>query len=224
MLHGPDGLQGFGSEPTPQEADVAALLARVNAGDQAARNDLLTLLAGPITRLAHRALRGKARAREQTADVVQEVLTELYQRFQGVKTAEHMNALIMRLTQNVVIDLYHHHTRKCRDVGRECDIDAFNSELPKDSGERTVTPPARAAEKAEDQHMLRIVMQSLRASDRLVIEMRDVRALPFSAIAAHFNIEEDAARMRYMRAMVELTAAWKRRQQPPPDRQLVASV
>jgi RNA polymerase sigma factor (sigma-70 family) len=208
----------------PQEADVAVLLTRINAGDHAARNELLTLLTGPITRLAHRALRGKARAREQTADVVQEVLTELYQRFQGVQTAAHMNALILRLTQNVVIDLYNHHTRQCRDVGRECDIDAFDSDLPKDSSEHTVTPPTRAAEKAEDQHLLRIVMQSLRASDRIVIEMREVRGLPFAAIAAHFEVTEDAARMRYTRAMVELTAAWKRRQQPPPDQQLVASV
>ena len=85
----------------------------------------------------------------------------------------------------------------------------FDSESILDSGgaapHKSVTAPWARAGREEEGNMIRFAMLLLSQADQDVLHFREWERLPFKEVAEHLDVAEDAARMRYKRAVQRLT-------------------
>ena len=72
-----------------------------------------------------------------------------------------------------------------------------------------VTDPGSAAVKAETRDWLRLALELLEPDDRNVILWREYEQLPFAVVAERLAMAEDAARMRFARALPKLAKKLK---------------
>ena len=193
--------------------DTAELLSRWARGDQAALADLVAQDAGWITAHVRARLGGHLRQRVDTQDIVQDTLLTILRTGPRFVCSDrgHLRALLARMVENTIRAEAHHQAAGKRDRRREVHADpgASGSVLILDRHAAAVTDPGSAAAKAETRDWLRLALELLEPDDRNVILWREYEQLPFAVVAQRLAMSEDAARMRFARALPKLARKLK---------------
>lgn len=190
--------------------ETRTLLLRWYGGDAEALAALVQQDAGWIETHVRRRLGSLLRRRDDTQDIVQSTLVEVLRdgpRF-VVSDRGHLRALLARMVENVLRGKASFHTADKRDVRRDVELRAAPSETLLDLDVPAgATPPERAAERSETREWVRLALEFLDPADRDSIVWRDYDELPFAEIGQRLGVAEDAARMRYRRALPKLARA-----------------
>ena len=190
-------------------SDTAELLLRWAGGDQAAMATLVQQDAPWIEAHVRRRLGTRLRQRVDTQDIVQETLLTVLRtgpRFVCSHRA-HLRALLARMVENTICAEANRATAGKRDLRRETPgwtDGPSGSVLLLDAGVASVTQPGAAAERNEMRDWVRLGIELLEADDRNVILWREYEEASFAEIGARLGIPEDAARMRFGRAVPKL--------------------
>ena len=190
---------------TPTE--TRSLLERLRSGDETALEQLLALHLDWI-RVRVRALLGpELRVKEETEDLVQETLLELLRygpRFVVSEPAQ-LRALLSKIAENAIRDRHRWHHRAKREIDRERPLPS-GSGIDLDSSAGRFTPPPERVERNEMVHWLRLGLRLLISRDREMIIMREWEGKSFVEIGELLDIPENAARMRFQRAVEKLSS------------------
>ncbi len=193
--------------------DTAHLLLRWANGDQEALADLVANDAGWIGTHVRARLGNHLRQRVDTQDIVQDTLLTILRTGPRFVCSDrgHLRALLARMVENTIRAEAHHQTAGKRDARREVRTDqpASASVLILDQHAAAITDPGSAVAKAETRDWLRLALELLEPDDRNVILWREYEGLPFAAVAERLGMGEDAARMRFGRALPKLAKKLK---------------
>jgi RNA polymerase sigma-70 factor (ECF subfamily) len=194
-------------------ADTVQLLMRWANGDQQALADLVATDAAWIEAHVRGRLGPHLRQRVDTQDIVQNTLLNVLRTGPRFVCSDrtHMRALLARMVENTIRAEAHHQQAGKRDRRREVREDpaASASVLVLDRHAATITDPGSAAAHAETRDWLRLALELLDPDDRNVILWREYEGLAFADVAARLAMTEDAARMRFSRALPKLARKLK---------------
>lgn len=189
---------------TQRDGKTLELLRRWNGGDQDALGALLEHHLQWITDYVHGRLGAKLRSRAETQDFVQASMLEFLRygpKFE-VTDESAFRGLLARVAENNIRDQNRYLGREKRDQDRER-LASSDSILDLDA-RRDVTRPSQHAQRDESVALIRVALELLDPQDREVVRMREVDELPFAEIGARMEVSEDAARMRFGRALPKL--------------------
>ncbi len=194
---------------TSDPHDTAELLASCHRGDPHALAALVERDLAWVRGHVSRRLGPLLRRREDTQDVIQETLVGILRsgpRF-VVTDRDAFRALVAKMVENTLRRAWRHEAAGKRDLRRE--------EVPSGDGTavhlgRSATHPSEAAAANEMRAWVRLALELLDPDDRGVIVMREYRDLSFGEIAQALGTTEDAARMRYARALPRLARCMDR--------------
>jgi RNA polymerase sigma-70 factor (ECF subfamily) len=182
------------------------LLMAWHQGDQTAFAALVREHGPWIEQLVHRRLGAQLRQRVDTQDIVQSTLIEVLRdgpRF-VVASREHLRGLLARMVENALRVHADHAQAEKRDVRREVKPPPGESVLFLDARPGGGATPSQAAAAAEERAWVRLAIEMLDPDDRAVVLWREYQGLSFAEIAARLDLAEDAARMRFHRALPRL--------------------
>ena len=111
--------------------------------------------------------------------------------------------LLAQLMENMLRDKHEFWARLRRSKAKEEPLPS-DSVLRLDAMARTATTPSRAAARNEEAALLRLALDLLDPDDRTVLELRQYEELSFAAIGERLGLLENAARMRFQRALGRL--------------------
>lgn len=123
-------------------------------------------------------------------------------------------AWLYRVVLDTLIEAWRKQTRDCRDPRRELPWPERSSlqlglDLPHHG-----TSPSGALARREEQEQVRGALDGLRPGDREILWMRHFDDLSFAEAAAVLDITENAATVRYVRAIKRLRDAWLAQRSP----------
>lgn len=193
----------------PSDAEAAdptlTLLQRWHGGDRTALDELLRRnLQWVRDRVRHR-LGDALRRAGDTEDYLHEAVVEVLRytpRFL-VGDAGAFRRLLTQIVENMLRDRHDFFARGRRNRASEAPLPA-DSVLCLDARARTSTSVSQHAARQEEEAWVRLAMELLDPEDRDVIALREWQGLSFAAIGAQFAITENAARMRFQRALARL--------------------
>lgn len=185
--------------------ETIRLLREWQDGDRQVLDRLLQRHLGWLGHYVRRRMGPELRHGEESQDVVQESLIDLLACGPGpwLSDARQLRKLLARIVENNIRDRQRWLHRGCRDVGREGgrSPDAVPAEaVPVESPTR----PSQAASENERLRWVRFAVELLKPTDREVVSLRAWRGLTFAEIGERLGISENAARMRYARAVERL--------------------
>jgi RNA polymerase sigma factor (sigma-70 family) len=186
--------------------ETGSLLERWHAGDQTALAALIQQNLDWIRAHVRRRLGPSVRRRAESQDFVQDTLIELLHhgpRF-VVSDQQQFRALMARLIENAIRRGVDFHTAQRRDLHREAPLPSRETVLALDPDRRPSARPSEAAAREETRAMVALALELLDPQDRFVIVRREYQGQSFAEIAAELNATEDAARMRFQRALPRL--------------------
>ena len=196
----------------PESDKTEKLLLRVGDGDDEARNELLARHRTSVERLIQMRLDHKIRRRIAVSDVLQNVMIEANRRLSDYlnKGAMPFHLWIRQIAKDRIIDAHRRHRGSAkRSVDREQAIDGRpNSRqstimLAGVIADKELTPAARATQQ-EIAKQVELAIADLPVADRDIILMRHYEQLGNQEVAEVFGISEQAASMRYLRALKKL--------------------
>ena len=193
---------------------------RAKAGDKAALNEVCRRYLARVHEIAHIRL-GQLRGRTDSMDIVQSALVEAVgdlDRFDTESEPRFINWLA-KIVENKIRDRIDYYGAQKRDVGREARPDAEDgppiSQLGKvEHGDITSPAAMKMVAELERLTLLEEGMNQLDEKDREIIVCRNHCGMTFPEIAREIGIAEDAARMRYKRAVVKLTGLLAGKMEP----------
>jgi RNA polymerase sigma-70 factor (ECF subfamily) len=188
-----------------EDAITLRLLRRWNSGDEAALGELLERHLDWVATYVHKRLGPALRSRDETVDFVQESMLDFLRAGPRVEVSDEsaFRKLLARIAENNIRDRRRYHDRAKRGGGRVADGGASDSVLDLDV-RRDVTRPSQHAQRAEHADLVRLALELLDPQDREVIQLRQFDELSFAEIGERMAIREDAARMRFQRALPRL--------------------
>jgi RNA polymerase sigma-70 factor (ECF subfamily) len=189
------------------EDATALLLAGVRNGDPDALRALLVRDLEWITSYVHRHLGGVVRQRAETQDVVQEVFVRLLERGPHFSVGSRglFRRLMAHIIQNTLVSMARRYGAAARTPERERSLGSGTVlYLEGDAPRRPVTPPPEHAARAEERDWIRLALELLDPLDQAILRLRDWEELPFAEAGRQVGLAEDAARMRYQRALHKL--------------------
>ena len=181
--------------------ETVALIERARAGSSAALDELYTRCAGKLLPLIRLRMGPSLRAELESRDVLQAVLLKSFQRisqFEGSETGSLM-AWMARIAENEIRDRADYQGRQRRDAARRVPLEEA-AELP-----GPVRSALTLAILNEEGQRVERALESLTASQRDIILLRQFEELTFPEIAARLDKTDDACRMMFARAMAALT-------------------
>jgi RNA polymerase sigma-70 factor (ECF subfamily) len=198
------------SEPSPASSPASDLLRRTHAGDRAALEALLVRELPYVRERVHRrlgpALRGAAGV--ETGDVVQEALIRVLEHGPRFTIADEsrLRALLARIVENVIRDGFDRASALRRGARRVKPLSG-DSALRIDPPAASPTRPSVAAGEREERAWIPLALQLLEPDERRVLVEREWDGRSFAELGSALGVSEDAARMRYGRALSRLARA-----------------
>lgn len=184
------------------DADTLVLLQRWHQGDEKALSILLARDLPWLQTEVKRRMGAELRARTDADDVVQQAVLAVMQsgpRFL-VGDREHYRALLLRIVENTIRKQLRLHRQQRRDAARE-------EPLPSGSVvalQASVTRPSAVADRNERRAWVQLALELVAEPDREIILLRQWEGLSFAEIGRRLDVAEDAARMRFERAVARL--------------------
>lgn len=124
----------------------------------------------------------------EAEDVVQEVLIKLWNQREHIDQIQNLDAWCIRVTKNLAID-------KTRSVHRR----AFDLPEQTEMADRSVNPH-RAAELGDAVEKVKQLMNRLPASQRMVMQLRDIEGLAYDEIAQQLELSMEQVKVYLHRA------------------------
>lgn len=177
-------------------------LERWHQGDENAVRELVERDAPWVLDHVRRRLGAGLRKRVDSVDVVQEAMLEVLRyapRFVAPDQAR-FRGLMVRIVENVLREQHRFFHARRRAMSREADGATAAALQLSDSG----ASPSGAAVAREDQRWLRLGLELLGPEDRKIIVLRQWDEMPFDEVGRSLGVTEDAARMRFRRALARL--------------------
>ncbi|HYT88635.1 MAG TPA: sigma-70 family RNA polymerase sigma factor [Gemmataceae bacterium] len=126
-----------------------------------------------------------------TEDLTQETFLRALSRLSSFAPGTNMRAWLLRIASNAFFDV-----RRKRQRAR---VESLSADLP-----GTATPPEHLLELAEQGEVLKVALEELSETARLVFHLRAVEDLPFREVAAILGSTEEAARWHMHQARTRL--------------------
>jgi RNA polymerase sigma-70 factor (ECF subfamily) len=191
---------------------IDQLVVRVIAGDRAALAELFEGYRPRLARIIRFRLHPRLQGRIDADDVLQDAWLRAEQRIKSFLSEASQSCFVWfrMITTQALVDLHRRHLgADKRDARRECSIDG------RWSAESTVTSlsyhladrlpsPSSAAARIESAEQLDTFLAELNDLDREVLVLRHFEELTNSETAIVLGITEQAASMRYVRALERL--------------------
>lgn len=190
--------------------NTLTLVTRAKSGDNEALNLLLGHYLDRILRMVRMRIGSKMRARLDSMDVVQEVMSRAIKGFENFEVKHEAAFLhwIRKLVQNEIINLANHHNAQKRNINNEVSKNqefqenrSVISQIPADS----IWHPSKQLRLKNEIIELESAMDQLKEDQKEIIIMKQYEGLTYREISGEIGISEDAARMKYGRAMDKLT-------------------
>ncbi len=199
----------------PQDSSsTVELLQRHRRGDSGALGELLVRHRDWLWSYVRRRMGAELRRYEASEDVVQDVLRKLIE--QGPAFAPQDDDQFRRLVATIVLNRLRdrhdwvHAAKRARADARGLDpLEISRIGVAAAS----VDQPSRAAERAEEAGFVNLALQLIDPDEAHLIRLRDWEGLEFAQIGIQLDIEPDAARMRFQRAVRRLGGMIKRLQE-----------
>jgi RNA polymerase sigma-70 factor (ECF subfamily) len=195
----------------PNTDKTEQLLAGAREGDGDAVNLLMDRHRNAIQRMVQMRLDQKIRRRVDVSDVVQEVLIEASRRLTSYleNPAMPFHLWLRHIAKDRIIDAHRRHRGSAkRSVDREQPLaipgnDQSTIQLVAQLCDPELTPAARATQAEMAQHVEQVIAQ-LADQDGEIIVMRHYEHLSNQEVAVVLELSEQAASMRYLRAIRRL--------------------
>lgn len=190
------------------ERDTEVLLARAEAGDAAARQQLLEQYRDRLRRLVAVRLDRRVAARADASDVVQEALADAARKLDGYLRDRPLPFYpwLRQLAWERLSKVRRLHTADRRSVDRE-----ESPELPEASAVElaqrlaaSVTGPVQRLVREELSARVRSALNRLSEADREVLILRHAEQLSTREAAAVLGVSEAAVKSRHLRALERL--------------------
>lgn len=199
-------MQASDSNGTGDPSDpTLELLQRWHRGERAALDELLRRDLPWIRARVRQRLGGGLRQGGDTEDYLHEAVVEVLRyspRFL-VGSGDAFRRLLTQIVENMLRDRHEFFTRGRRSRAAEAPL-PDESVLCLDARARTATSASQFASRREEEAWLRLALELLAPEDRDIIVLREWQGLAFAAVGAQLGIEENAARMRFQRALGRL--------------------
>ncbi len=195
----------------PTTDKTEQLLDGARQGDADAVNRLMDRHRDAIQRMVRMRLDQKIRRRVDVSDVVQDVLIEANRRLAGYleDPAMPFHLWLRHITSDRIIDAHRRHRGSAkRSVDREQPLvvqgnDRSTIQLAAQLCDAEMTPAARATQAEMARHVEQAITQ-LADQDAEIIVMRHYEHLSNQEVALALQLSEQAASMRYLRAVRRL--------------------
>jgi RNA polymerase sigma-70 factor (ECF subfamily) len=191
-------------------ADTEELLRRCAAGEDGARERLLTRHEARLRQMVAVRLDRRLLARLDPSDIVQEVLLEAHQKLDDYmhKRPLPFYPWLRQIAWQRLVKLHEHHHARKRGVEHE---EARLPMLPDESALELVrrlagpgSTPSEQAVREEVRRRVRSALVRLREKDREVLVLRYLEQLSPGAIAEVLGVSEGAVKTRHTRALLRL--------------------
>lgn len=193
-----------------ESEDTRVLLEKWHAGDRAAIDALVARDLPWIRDYVHGRLGALLRARGETMDYVQDAVIGLLGYVPRFLTNDRarFRALVARIVENHLRDAHDFHSAEKRAPARERELPP-DSVLDLDGGGKAVTQPGSAVARNEQDAWVRLALELLEPEDRKILMLRQWHELDFAEIGRRMGLSQDAARMRFQRALPKLALQLK---------------
>jgi RNA polymerase sigma-70 factor (ECF subfamily) len=192
------------ADATPSTTQIQLRLDRLRAGDESARDDLVTIACERLARLAHKMLRSYPVVRrwEQTDDVLQNAALRLCRSLEAVKPESVRSFINLAAVQirRELIDLARRYGGPQGPGRHHADPDRWDrSGGPPDPGTDTDDPALLA-----DWTEFHVQVEALPAEEREVFDLLWYQGLRQAEVAALLGVSERVVRYRWRAARLEL--------------------
>jgi len=186
-------------------SETRQLLVRLREGDRSALDALLERDLEWIRGCVRRRLGPALRSRLDSGDVVQEAVIEFLRHGPPflVSDQEQFRRLAARVVENVIGHQYDWFTAQRREQNRDRPLPSEDI-LDLDARRAAQGTPSKEAQRHEREACVRLGLELLEAQDREAILLREWKACSLAEMGTRLGITEDAARMRYHRAVQRL--------------------
>ena len=172
-------------------AEMAALLERVQAGDEEAFMAVIRLYQRKVFVLAYSILRD----REDALDAVQETFLRLYQKAGLYRPGSSFQGWLLQIAKNVSIDSYRRRRRKKQDWETSTPIDEIPIAVEDRAGDSVASDLRSAFARS---------VETLAERQRMVFVMRHYNELPFNEISEAMRISVGTAKSLHFKAVQNL--------------------
>src|SRR5262245_11328787 len=186
-------------------SETRLLLQRLRAGDREALEALLERDLDWIHGYVRRRLGPALRMRLESADVVQEAVVEFLRHGPPFLVSDELQfrRLAARVVENVIGHQYDWFTAQRRELQRERPLPS-DDVIDLDARRTPGGTPSKEAQRHEREACVRLGLELLGAQDREAILLREWEGSSMAEMGTRLGISEDAARMRYQRAVRRL--------------------
>lgn len=176
---------------TAERTTLAALL-------EEHRQRLIEMLRGRVT--------GKLATRNDPEDLIAEVYLTAQRKWRAFQAQRDVSEWVWLygIARDCVSDAWERETRGKRDVRQEQDFPAQSSEQIAMGLMASLTSPSSAVARKESAETLRQALDGLKPADREILVMRHFDQLSFKEAAQVLGITQNAANVRYARALDRL--------------------
>ena len=165
---------------------------------------------GRLLAMLRRRIDPKLAGRIDPEDVLSEAFLVAGRRWKDFPAGGKPYSWLYRITLDCLIEAWRRHSRACRDPRDEMPWPDRSSLQVGLGLVHTGTSPSEAAAREEMREAMRHVLALLKAGDREILRMRHEDELSHAEAAEILGITENAAAVRYVRALKRLGDLWKR--------------
>ncbi|HUB24658.1 MAG TPA: sigma-70 family RNA polymerase sigma factor [Tepidisphaeraceae bacterium] len=190
-------------------ANVAALIDKACAGDEAALGELLGSYYKYLSLLARVQIGHRLQRKVDGEDIVQETFLEAHRqiaKFRGRSEGEFLSWLRRILAGRIALTLRHYLGVKGRDVNLECELVGLDKSSQTLAGDfaASCSSPSQRMSRREQAVLLADALAKLPESYRETIILRNLEGLSFSEVAARMERSEDAVQKLWVRGLSAL--------------------
>jgi RNA polymerase sigma-70 factor (ECF subfamily) len=183
-----------------------------SVADLAALGKMLEDHRSQLLAMIERRLDPALRARIDPEDILNEAFLEARRKWSNFQQQNEVSPYVWvyGIVRDCLIQVWRRENRSCREPKREM---PWPEQSSVQLGLNLISPgasPSSAAARGELQQRVRGVVEMLAEKDREVLAMRHFDELTFREIAQLLGLQEQAATMRYVRALRRLKDLWQK--------------
>lgn len=193
----------------PAADDLAQLLARIQAGDRSALDELLTTYRESVRQFLDRRLDPRLRSRVDVSDVIQETQLEIAHRINDFLARSPMpfRVWMLQTAHQQLLRIRRHHTAVMRDVDAAQQLPDSTSVLLVARLAAQTETPSQVLSREEQVRRVRVALAELPETDREVILLRTFEGLSNLDTALVLELDPDTTSKRFTRALLKLRSA-----------------
>ena len=195
------------SAAAPQPATPDTLIEQCLAGDQAAWETIVRQNWRKVFNVAYKFV-GK---HDEAEDLTQDIFLKIFKALNTFDRRANFQPWIVSICRNLCIDHYRSVRKERQTVARDVDM----ADLQPASAERG---PYAAAEHQDLRALLRVALETLPATLRTAVVLRDLQELSYQEIADRLRLPEGTVKSRINRGRIELAHQLRRLQEKQPVR------